>query len=227
MGLVTLTNPLTGGTLAVGEQVRANDDAIVAVVNGFIDDSNIVTGAAINGLKISNVAGARIRNDRMDDDSVDSRVLDDDPAVGSPTAAVTANHIRGGAVTTEKLAAGAVTTAKIFAGSVTPAEIAANAIIASKLKLTTFTWLLDAGEGLVNDRDSIFLSTGVGSGSYPLNYYTQSAFTPDGNEREVVLRMHFNTGTSLWYVSVQNNSGAAINFAISNMTVIVNFVAAV
>lgn len=97
MGLVSLPNSLTDGTVARGSEVRANDDAIVAEVNGGLTDVNIATGAAISGSKISNVAGSRVPGDRIEDDAVDSTKLKDDAAVDA-NRAVTANHIRNDAV---------------------------------------------------------------------------------------------------------------------------------
>ena len=97
MGLVTLPNSLTAGTLAVGEQVRANDDAVVAQVNGNLTDVNINTGAAISGSKLSNVAGSRVPSDRIEDDAVtfdklrDSATINGDRAVG-------VNHLRDDSV---------------------------------------------------------------------------------------------------------------------------------
>ena len=47
---VSLPNALTNGTPQDGEQVRANDDAIVASVNA-LDNTNIASGAAIDCTK--------------------------------------------------------------------------------------------------------------------------------------------------------------------------------
>ena len=97
MGNVTLPNALADGTTAYGSQVRANDDAIVTQVNGNIEDVNIATGAAINGSKLSNVAGLRVPTDRIEDDAAtfdkvrDSATVNADRAIG-------VNHIRDDSV---------------------------------------------------------------------------------------------------------------------------------
>lgn len=102
MGNVTLPHPLTDGSTAYGSQVRANDDAIVAQVNGNIDDQNIKTNAGIQGTKLSNTAGQRIPTDRIEDNAVtfdklsDSATVDGDRAVG-------ANHVRNDAIIARSL----------------------------------------------------------------------------------------------------------------------------
>ena len=97
MGLVTLPNTLTAGALAVGEQVRANDDAIVAQVNGNITDVNVGSGAAISGSKLSNVAGSRVPSDRIEDDAVTFDKLRDSASINTDRA-VGVNHIRDDSV---------------------------------------------------------------------------------------------------------------------------------
>lgn len=110
MPLVTLPNALTDGAVAYGSEVYANDAAIVAVVHALADD-NIASGAAIKGTKLSNVAGARVPTDRIEDDAVTADKLRDDAAVDG-NRAVTTNHIRDVAVTKGKVAAGTLTKAQ-------------------------------------------------------------------------------------------------------------------
>lgn len=75
MGLIVLPFPLTDGTDAFGSEVKANDDAIVAQVNGNLTDVNIAAGANISGAKLGDgtltgvkladntVQGVKIKND--------------------------------------------------------------------------------------------------------------------------------------------------------------------
>jgi hypothetical protein len=100
--LVTLPFPLTDGTTAKGSEVRANDDALKAVLNGGIEDVNVKTGAAIDGNKLSNIPGAQIPFDRIADDAVTADKLRDDATVDGQRA-VTTNHIRDQAVTKGKV----------------------------------------------------------------------------------------------------------------------------
>ena len=102
MGLVVLPNPLTDGTSAKGSEVRANDDSIVAQVNGNLTAVNLNPSAAIPGTYLSNVAGSRVPTDRIDDLAVTDAKLRSDGAVDAQRA-VTTNHIRDLAVTKAKL----------------------------------------------------------------------------------------------------------------------------
>jgi hypothetical protein len=114
MPQVNLPNNLVDGVdTAFGSQVLGNDQAIVAVVNGGLATDNLSPSAGIKGGQLSTLFGERIPTGALADDSVTSAILDDDPAAGSPTAAVTADHIRGGAVTKEKIAAANVTLDKL------------------------------------------------------------------------------------------------------------------
>jgi len=109
MGLVTLPHNLVDGVdTALGTQVRANDQSILdQAVNGNITDVNISTGAAIQGSKLSNVAGSRVPTDRIEDDAVtfdkvrDSATIDGDRAIG-------VNHIRTDAVIARTVKAGSI-----------------------------------------------------------------------------------------------------------------------
>lgn len=103
MSQITLPNALADGTTAYGSEVRENDDAIVLVVNGGLDDGNIAVSAAIAGSKLSNVAGSRVPTDRIEDDAVTADKLRDD-AVTDANRAVTTNHIRDAAVRKAKVA---------------------------------------------------------------------------------------------------------------------------
>lgn len=111
MPFVTLPNTLADGTTAHGPEVRANDDAIVAVVNGQLDDVNVSSGAAIQGTKIATgtLPGDRIKNNEVDKDKLKS-----DSGPGSPNAAVnTANHIKDGIIPKGKMLAGDLTKAQM------------------------------------------------------------------------------------------------------------------
>ena len=99
MGLVTLPHNLVDGVdTALGTQVRANDQSILdQAVNGNITDVNIATGAAIQGSKLSNVAGSRVPTDRIEDDAVTFDKLSDHATIDA-SRAVGPNHIRNDAV---------------------------------------------------------------------------------------------------------------------------------
>ena len=150
MALVTLTYPLTDNTTAFGSQVRANDDAIVAQVNGGLEDINIKTGAAISGLKLSNVAGSRVPTDRIEDVNVTTAKLADGAVTNAKLGALAVTKDKlttaggqkitvaqlelasgSGAVTIPQvqvcnLAAGGVSANRVVSASVAPVNVAGN-----------------------------------------------------------------------------------------------------
>ena len=79
--LVSLPKPLTNGTTAFGSDVRANDDSIVSVVNGGLDNDNARTGA--------DAAGKGFTSDKYADASITTPKLAD----GSVTAVKEANDL--------------------------------------------------------------------------------------------------------------------------------------
>lgn len=105
MPVPVLPHVLADGTLALGSEVRANDDAIVSVLDHGLDRDNFPSsGADIPATVLSTTAGERVPLNRMEDNAVDSRVLKSDATAGSPGAAVgTANHIKDGIITPGKL----------------------------------------------------------------------------------------------------------------------------
>lgn len=197
MGLVTLPNALTDGTPARGSEVRANDDAIVAQVNGNLQAVNLAPGAGILGSQLSNIAGNRIPTDRIEDDAVDSTKLRDDAAVDA-NRSVTTNHIRDAAVTTVKIDALAVTAQKI----------AADAVISPKLKTSLFfNW---APGGTLLGGNFIFQSTGIlATAGYAIGVETQFAGVPNGNTAGLIVNLFLNTSNNTYYISVGFQGGSA------------------
>lgn len=121
---------ITGDNL--WSQVEDNDDAIVDVVNGAIDNGNIATGADINASKLldgsisaaklgtDSVTNAKINAGAVDtaeiaDDAVTADKLRDDASTDG-NRAVTTNHIRDNAVTGAKIAASTTATATNSSG---------------------------------------------------------------------------------------------------------------
>lgn len=82
--LVSLPNPLINGTTAFGSEVKANDDSIVAVVNGGIDNDNMRTGAdaAGKGLTTDKYANASVTTAKIADGNVTAVKLADDGTPG-------------------------------------------------------------------------------------------------------------------------------------------------
>jgi hypothetical protein len=181
MGNITLPNALTDGTTAFGSQVRANDDAIVAQVNGNIEDVNIKASAAINGSKLSNVAGSRIPTDRIEDDAVTADKLRDDATVDA-NRAVTTNHLRDGAVTA--------------------AKIASLAVILSKVKLAHFEWTIPgdlSADGTNSISTGITTSTGI-----PVFIEVRAAGAPSAVHARLQSSIYLNTSTSTYHLMISN-----------------------
>lgn len=125
--LITLPNNFVDGVdTALGSEVRANDDAIVGVVNGGLDYQNVAAAPDFPGSIISTTAGRRLTADRMEDGACDSRVLKADSTPGSALAAVgSADNIKDRIITKEKLALGALSSAELgIAVQVIPFNIA-------------------------------------------------------------------------------------------------------
>jgi len=60
---------------AKGSETYGNDNTILGLVNGNIDDDNIKVGAAIQGTKLSAVAGSRVPSDRIEDGAITTAKL--------------------------------------------------------------------------------------------------------------------------------------------------------
>lgn len=106
MPVPTLPSVLANGTVAYGSEVRANDDAIVAVMDhGLARDNFKVTGADIPGSVLTTTATERVTANRLEDDACDERVLKDGVSGdGYATAGVNrASHIKNGIITAAKL----------------------------------------------------------------------------------------------------------------------------
>lgn len=203
MALVSLPNSLADGTPAHGPEVRANDDAIVAQVNGNLDAANVKPTANLPGTVISNVAGSRVPSDRIEDDAIDATKLKDDAAVDA-NRAVTTNHIRDSAVTT--------------------AKIAALAVASGKLKLATVSWV--PGGVLVSGTNS-WNDTGLTNASgIILRSHLEFAGVPAGSEAEkiTVLEHYRDSATGHWWVGIRNHAGTNSNLA--GITVITTYVQA-
>jgi hypothetical protein len=83
--LVSLPFPLTDGTTAFGSQTRANDNSIVAVVNGGLDNDNMRTNAdaAGKGLTADKLADSAITTVKLAAGAVTFPKLADDSPLGS------------------------------------------------------------------------------------------------------------------------------------------------
>lgn len=105
MPVPTLPSALADGSLALGSEVRANDDAIVAVLDHGLDRDNfLASGANVPATVLSTTAGERVPTNRIEDDAVTADKLKDDATAGSPGAAVaTANHVKDGILNGKKL----------------------------------------------------------------------------------------------------------------------------
>ena len=203
MGLVTLPNTLANATPAVGEQVRANDDAILSqAVNGNITDVNIAAGAAISGSKISNVAGSRVPTDRIDDDAITADKLADHATVDA-SRAVTTNHIRLAAVTSDRLAA--------------------QAVIAAKVKVSTFDW--SPGGTLLAGADNSISSAVVAANVVPLCIATVLAGVPTTGTAKFNASLHLNTATGFYHIVIQN-AHDTINASLAGVTFRFYYIAA-
>ena len=120
MGLVSLPNLLVNGTPQDGSEVYANDKALRDVINGQIDVSNVANTAGLLGTMLTATPGSRIIANRLETDSVDSRVLKKDATTGSPGAAIQdGTYIKDGAVNGLKLSSGTVGSVALALGSVT------------------------------------------------------------------------------------------------------------
>ena len=138
MALVALPNPLADGSTAFGSQVRGNDDAIVAQVNGNIEDVNVKVGAAIDGKKLSNVAGLRVPTDRIEDNAATFDKVADSPSVNNDRA-IGVNHIRDDSViarTVKNASIGFTPGGTLAAGAATSFDtgLLANAVKARSLE---------------------------------------------------------------------------------------------
>jgi len=182
MALVTLPHPLTAGTPARGSEVLANDNAILTqAVNGNIEDVNVKVGAAINGSKLSNVAGSRVPTDRIEDDAVTSDKLREDATVDA-NRAVTTDHIRDAAVTA--------------------AKIAAQAVIQSKLKLL-FVDLTPVN--IIPPDGSVQFTTGITTAMGQVFMVEhRRAGVPAGSQMQAIVNIWLNTSTNTYYLSVTN-----------------------
>lgn len=88
MGNVVLPNELQDGTDAFGSEVKANDDEIVATVNGGIENINVASNADLEGSKLKDlsVIGSKVAqatlsgSDKLIDGSVTGIKMADDLA---------------------------------------------------------------------------------------------------------------------------------------------------
>lgn len=195
MGLVTLpSNPVglrDGMDANKGSVVLANDQAIIAQVNGNLADVNIATGAAINGSKLAQTAGLRVPTDAIEDDAITAAKLRDDGAVDG-NRAVTTDHIRDAAITSAKLGA--------------------LAVLLSKVKTTTFDW---TPGGTIPGASAIFTNTGITSATgTPLCCEVRYAAAPSGAAAEiVVLKFWLNTATGQYWLVAGNAALGGVNIA--------------
>lgn len=84
---------------------------------GSIVAADLSPAAAIPGSYLSNIAGQRVPDDRIEDDAVTAAKLRDSATVDGDRA-VTTDHVRDLAVTLAKLAAASVSGAKLKIGSI-------------------------------------------------------------------------------------------------------------
>jgi len=190
MALVSLPNNLVDGTTAYGSQVKANDDAIVAQVNGGLEDVNIKPAAAISGSKISNVAGNRIPTDRIENDAIDATKLADHASVDAQRA-VTTDHVRDGAVIA--------------------AKIGAAAVIQSKVKLDFRDY---SPGGVLPAGNTNSLSTGLTTAQgLPVYLEYRYAGAPLADHARCIGNIFLNTATSTYHIIIANTHTAGINLA--------------
>jgi hypothetical protein len=174
MGLVALPNSFANGTPNDGPQVRANDDAIVAQVNGNLDVNNVKPNAGLPGTVISNSAGSRIPTDRVED----------------------------GAITLAKLASNSVDTSKIVAGSVDVSRLGAQAVTGPKVKITSFAW--SPGGSLAGGADNSISTGLDVANTVPLCITTELAGVPSTTTAKYHVNLHNNTATGKWHLVLQN-----------------------
>ena len=181
MALVTLPKSLTSGTTALGSDVLANDQAIVAQVNGNLEDANIKPGAAINGSKLSNVGGNRVPSDRIED----------------------------GAIVTLKIADANVTKPKLASASVDASKLDALAVIAPKVKTAFFDWSPTGNLGS-GATDSVATGI-VAANVIPLMIQTHNAGAPSQTTASFVLGLHLNTSTGFYHLTMVNADSVNIH----------------
>lgn len=202
MGFVTLPNALTNGTIAFGSETRANEDAVVAQVNGNIEDVNISAAAAISARKLSTVAGLKVDEARIEADAVTATILRDDATVDA-NRAVTTNHLRDSAVTT--------------------AKIGAAQVILSKIKTTTSTW---TPGGTILAGQSINSNTGVTTAQgVPLAIEMRFAGAPAGVQGLTAIPWFFlNTSTNTYFIALGNPSLSG-PVSVAGLTFVATFIA--
>jgi len=117
--------------------VQDNDEAIVGVVNGNLDNNNIAANAAISYSKLASIStgsillgngGTPTATAVSGDATIDaSGILTVEPS------AITTSKINNSAITTAKINDAAVTTAKVNDAAITTAKINDAAVTAAKL----------------------------------------------------------------------------------------------
>lgn len=143
---------ITGDNL--WSQVEDNDDAIVDVVNGGIDNGNIATAADINGAKLL-------------DGSIKTAKLDTD--------AVTNPKIATGAVSTDEIASAAVTAPKLSLTITSDAENDETTVTSANANVSGLSVSLVAGTYLIVAPVNVFIYQNVEVGL--LFLYNQSDST--------------------------------------------------
>jgi len=201
MPVPVLPNALADGTLALGSEVRANDDTIVAILDhGLTRDNFPASGADIPGTVISATPGEGIPENRINDDAVTAAKLKDDPSAGSPGAAVaTANHVKDGILNGKKLV---------------------NATVGSdKLKILAYEW--DPTETSLGPVSAITHYPGLTAANViPICCYYRTPSTP-GLTTILTANVHLDVGANAWVLSLFNPlSGTTVGIS----GVIVRFV---
>ena len=193
MPVPTLPSALADGTLALGSDVRANDDAIVAALDHALDRDNFpASGANIPATVLSTTAGERVPTNRIEDDAVTADKLKDDPTAGAAAAAVaTAAHVKDGILNGKKLTLSTV-------GS-------------DRLRITYHEW--DPVETQINSMSAVTISTGLTqANTIPLGCYFVIPGAP-GVTAAFTLSVHLNTGTNVWNLTMFNPTAVAIGIS--------------
>ena len=117
--------------------VQDNDEAIVSVVNGNLDNNNIAANAAISYSKLASIPTGSIL--LGNGGTPTATAISGDATIGASgtltvePSAITTSKINDSAITTAKINDAAVTTAKVNDAAITTAKINDAAVTAAKL----------------------------------------------------------------------------------------------
>lgn len=181
MAQLSLPYPtFTVDEIADAAEVTANFAAVVAMFAGGIADDNVSTNADLDGNKLSQTAGKRVPETRLENNAVSNRVLaadavltanilDDavtaaklaDHATIDGNRAVTTNHVRDLNITKAKLAAGAASLDKTGLIVQVKAVQSATITAGSSLDVTPNTPIPTATQELIALYLDIPVSLGV------------------------------------------------------------------